>query len=488
MKNNQLKKPLFDTLIEYGLKSNVTPFDVPGHKMGKGIHQEFIDSVGENIFKIDINSMRELDNLSNPVGVIKEAEMLSAELFETDNAFFLVNGSTSGVQNMIMSAVNPGDKIILPRNIHKSAINGLILSGANPVYIHPFIDKTVGISMGVSQNDVIKAIDNNLDAKAILILHPTYYGFTSNLEEIIKYAHSKGIAVLVDESHGTHFYFNDKFPEASMKLGADMATLSVHKTGGSLTQSSLLLHNDGIISRDKVRSVINIMQTSSASYLLLASLDIARYNLATNIDMFDNMIELSIYARNEINKIDNLSCVDESSLNGDEAFEMDITKLIINVSKLGITGFEAYNILKKEYNIQLEVGESRIILAIISVGDSYDSINKLINALKVLADKYHPVNPEFVKCANISHPEVIMTPREAFFLESTLIDLDDAVGSIAGDQIMIYPPGIPLVVPGELISEKIVEDFKFLLKYNNQVVGPVMKNGTIKIKVLKEGI
>lgn len=487
MNSNQNKKPLFDTLIKYGLSDNVTPFDVPGHKMGKGIHQEFIDAVGENIFKIDVNSMRELDNLSNPVGVIKEAEMLAADLFKSDNAFFLVNGSTSGVQNMIMAACSPGDKIILPRNIHKSAINGLVLSGALPIYVHPYIDKTVGISMGVSQEDVIKTINENLDAKAILILHPTYYGFTSNLEEIIKYAHSKGIAVLVDESHGTHFYFNDEFPEASISLEADMATLSVHKTGGSLTQSSLLLHNNGLISKDKVRSVINIMQTSSASYLLLASLDIARYNLATNLNMFSKMIEISNYARTEINKIENLTCISDSVLNGDEVFEMDITKLIINVSKLGITGFEAYNILKKEYDIQLEVGESRIVLAIISVGDSYDSVNKLINALKELADKYHPINPEVVKCANISHPKVIMTPREAFFLESILIDLDDSVGYIAGDQIMIYPPGIPLVVPGELISEKIVEDFKFLLKYNNQVVGPVMKNGNIKIKVLKEG-
>jgi len=487
MKNNQKRKPLFDALIKYGLKDEVTPFDVPGHKMGKGINEEFINAVGENIFKIDVNSMKELDNLSNPTGVIKEAETLASELFNSDNVFFLVNGSTSGVQNMILAACNPGDKLILPRNIHKSAINGLVISGANPVYIQPLIDKGIGVSMGVSLEDVKKTIDENQDAKAILLLNPTYFGFTMRLREIIDYAHSFSIAVLIDESHGSHFYFNDDFPVDAMELNADLATISVHKTGGSLTQSSMLLHNSGLIRRERVRSVVNLMQTSSASYLLLSSLDMARYNLANNKDLFNNMIEISNYAREKINEIPNLKCITKEVLNGDEVFDMDVSKLLIDVSGLGITGFECYDIMKKDYGIQFEVGETKIVLAIISVGDSIKSINKLIEALSDFSKRYP--NPEKLgySSVNISNPEVLITPREAFFKESEWINLEKSENRIAGDQIMIYPPGIPLVVPGEKITKKIIEDFIFLMRYENQVVGPVVKDNIVKIKVLKEG-
>ncbi|MBN2605029.1 MAG: aminotransferase class I/II-fold pyridoxal phosphate-dependent enzyme [Bacilli bacterium] len=487
MSKDQNQKPLFDALINYGLRTNVTPFDVPGHKMGRGIHQDFKDAVGAEIFKIDVNSMKELDNLSNPTGIIKEAEDLAADLFGADYAFFLVNGSTGGVQNMILSACHPGDKIILPRNVHKSAINGLVLAGAKPVYIQPLVNKKIGISMGISLKDVKRTIDENLDAKAILVLNPTYYGFTSNLKKIIQYAHSKNIAVLVDESHGSHFYFDDRFPEGSIRLGADLATISVHKTGGSLTQSSMLLGNEGLISRAKVRSIINVMQTSSASYLLLGSLDMARYNLATNSSMFENIVSLSNYARDEINKIPYLSCVDANILNGNEIFARDLSKLIINVSQLGLTGFEAYDILKQEYHIQLEVGETKVVLAIVSVGDTMDSIQQLVTALQDFAIKYKTKVKNGTKSMSLREPVVLKTPREAFFLESEYVSLDDAVNKIAADQIMVYPPGIPLVVPGELMTEEIVNDFRFLLKFKNQIIGPVMEHKLVKVKVLKEG-
>jgi len=234
-KNQQLR-PLFDALVQYS-NSNVVPFDVPGHKMGIGIHKDFKDVVGEQIFKMDINSMKEMDNLSNPEGIIKEAEDLAADLFQSDNAFFLVNGSTSGVQNMILASVSEGDKIIIPRNIHKSAINALVLSGATPVYIYPEINHEIGISYVSSIKETIRVINENPDAKAILLLNPTYYGFANDLKQIIDYAHKMGLIVLVDESHGTHFYLHSEFPTPSMSIGADLATISVHKTGGSLTQS-----------------------------------------------------------------------------------------------------------------------------------------------------------------------------------------------------------------------------------------------------------
>jgi len=478
------KRPLYDALVAYS-KSTVTPFDVPGHKMGKGIHPDFINYVGENIFKMDINSLQEMDNLSNPEGVIKEAEELAADLFDSDHAFFLVNGSTSGVQNMILSAMNPGEKIIIPRNIHKSAINGLVLSGAVPIYIYPEICTEVGISVGTSVHETLQAIDENKDAKALLILNPTYYGFSTDLKTIIDYAHQHNIIVLVDESHGTHFYLDDAFPDSSMTIGADMATLSIHKTGGSLTQSSILLHNKGRIPVSRVRSVINISQTSSASYLLMASLDIARHHLATNRNLIQNVISLSNFAKNEINKLPNLRVVDDSNVWVKDEYTHDSSKLLVDVSRLGKTGFEIYELLKQDYNIQLEFGEALVVLGIISVGDTLESVSTLIKAFQHLSKRFENANRIGIPENTKQKPAIKKTPREAFFAETEYIDIIISEGRIAGDQIMIYPPGIPLLVPGEVISKEVITEYLKYIEFGKKVVGSY-QNGTVQIKVTKE--
>jgi arginine/lysine/ornithine decarboxylase len=483
MKNNQNQKPLFDALKNYAL-SNPIPYDVPGHKMGQGIAKEYLDFLGENVFKIDVNSMKELDNLSHPVGVIKEAEQLAADLFEVDNAFFIVNGSTAGVQNMILSAVNPGETIILPRNIHKSAINALVLSGARPVYMDTVIDPDMGISIGVLKEQIIKTIDQNKDAKAILFLNPTYHGYTIDLEEVIAYAKNSGLLVLIDESHGTHYYLDDRFGKPSMKYKADMATISVHKTGGSLTQSSILMHNEGRISKHKVRSVINLMQTSSASYLLMSSLDMARYNLANN--GLKDVYDLSLYAINEINKINGIEVMDSEITVNNTVFHKDLSKLLINTKRLGLTGFEVYDLLKQDYNIQAEVGELFVLLFIISVGDTLEHIDTLITALKDISEKHKNGEIDIdMEHYVLDEPIVTLSPRDAFFRETEYVNLENSLNRIAADQIMVYPPGIPLVVAGELITEKIIYKYQKLIDYGNQVVGSI-ESDSVKIKVIKE--
>lgn len=482
--NKQQKRPIFDALVDYA-NSTPHPFDVPGHKMGRGIHPDFIKQVGPEIFKLDTNSMPILDNLSNPEGIIKEAEELAADLFQADNAFFLVNGSTSGIQNMILASVKPGEKIILPRNIHKSAINALVLSGAVPVYIDPEIESLVGIAVGHSVKRTKAVIDKNPDAKAILLLNPTYYGFTSQLETIVEYAHDKGLIVLVDESHGTHFYMDHRFGIPSMTVGADMATISVHKTGGSFTQSSLLLHRNGRISKNKVQSTINVMQTSSASYLLMSSIDMARHNLANNPDIMDHVFDLATYANNEIRKIKGYRVMDNVMMVNKEAFRHDVSKLLIDVSQLGKSGNEIFDALKDEFNVQVEVGESRIILAIISLGDTKEDIDYMIHALQVLSDRYYTEDPKPIPRRKYFHPRAIKSPRDAFFSDTEYIPIKEAEGRIAGDQIMIYPPGIPLLVPGELITKEIITEYVRLVKQGNKVIGTV-QNKFINIKVIKE--
>ena len=275
---SQENAPIYEALKWYK-NQRIVPFDVPGHKQGRG-NTELREFLGEDCVSVDVNSMKPLDNLCHPTSVIKDAEELAAEAFDADKAFFMVNGTTSAVQAMIMSVCKDGDKIIMPRNVHRSAINSLIITGVTPVYINPGIHGRLGISLGMAMEDIKKAIKENPDAKAIFVNNPTYYGICSNLREIVKLAHENNMYVLVDEAHGTHFYFDKRLPVSAMEAGADMAAVSIHKTGGSLTQSSMLLMKCNRIKPDYVRTIINLTQTTSGSYLLLSSLDIARRNLA----------------------------------------------------------------------------------------------------------------------------------------------------------------------------------------------------------------
>jgi arginine/lysine/ornithine decarboxylase len=231
-KESHSRAPIYEALIKYK-KARVVPFDVPGHKQGRG-NAMLRDFLGEQCLSVDVNSMKPLDNLCHPVSVIKEAEELAADAFNARHAFFMVNGTTSSVQAMVMSVCKKGDKIIMPRNVHRSAINALVISGATPIYINPGVNKELGIPLGMSVKEVEKAIKENPDAKAIFVNNPTYYGICSNLKSITELAHKHGMYVLVDEAHGTHFYFGDNMPISAMEAGADMAAVSMHKTGGSL--------------------------------------------------------------------------------------------------------------------------------------------------------------------------------------------------------------------------------------------------------------
>ena len=283
----QTRAPLYEALEKFR-KQRVVPFDVPGHKRGRG-NSELTDFLGQRCMDVDVNSMKPLDNLSHPVSVIREAEELAADAFGAANAFFMVGGTTSSVQTMVFTSVKRGEKIIMPRNVHKSAINALILCGAVPVYIDPKVDVKLGIPLGMELADVQKAIDENPDAKAILINNPSYYGICSNLKAIVEMAHKNGMLALVDEAHGTHLSFHEDLPMSGMEAGADMSAVSMHKSGGSLTQSSLLL-TGADVDPGYVQNIINLTQSTSASYLLLASLDISRRNVAMRgHGSFDNV-------------------------------------------------------------------------------------------------------------------------------------------------------------------------------------------------------
>lgn len=462
MKNSdQNKMPLFDALKEYHSRK-VMPFDVPGHKHGVGL-PELAEYVGIKVLEIDVNAMECLDNICNPIGVIKEAEKLAAQAYGASDAFFLVNGTTSGVQAMIMAACRPGDKIILPRNAHKSAITGLILSGAIPIYIQPEINVELGIAMGITVDNVKKAIEHHPDAKAIFIIHPTYYGAVSDIESIIEIAHQHDMTVLMDEAHGAHFPFHPQLPLGAMKPGADASAVSIHKTGGSLTQSSLLLLGNNKIDASTMKTTLNLTQTTSASYLLMSSIDIARKQLATQGEaMLGEILDIVRGARYELNNIDGLYAFGKEMIGSPGVYDFDETKLGVNVRELGLSGYEAEKILRDEYNIQVELADMYNILAIVAIGDTRHSVKALVNALKDVATYHRNGDAKKITKAMLTNPEVIVSPRNAYYSSKKAVKFEDAVGSVSGESVMAYPPGIPVVTPGEMITNEMIEYVRLL--------------------------
>ena len=450
--SDQSRAPIFEALERYK-SMRIVPFDVPGHKRGKG-NPELTKFLGEKCLTVDVNSMKPLDNLCHPVSVIKEAEELAARAFGAQHAFFMVNGTTSAVQSMIMSVCKRGDKIIMPRNVHRSAINALIISGAVPVYVNPSINKQLGIPLGMSVADVKKAIEQNPDAKAVLVNNPTYYGICSDLRTITKLAHQHGMKVLVDEAHGTHFYFGENLPVSAMAAGADMAAVSMHKTGGSLTQSSFLLSNHPDLHQGYIRQIINLTQTTSGSYLLLSSLDLSRRNLALHgKEIFARVKELAQYAREEINKLGGFYAFSSELIDGDAIFDFDTTKLSVHTRDIGLAGIEVYDLLRDEYDIQIEFGDIGNILAIISVGDNMFVMERLISAMAEIKriyqkDKAGMYDHEYI------NPEVVMTPQEAFYAAKPI---EQSAGQICSEFVMCYPPGIPILAPGERITQEILD-------------------------------
>ncbi len=455
---DQTRAPIYEALERFR-EMRVVPFDVPGHKHGKG-NPELTAFLGEKCVGVDVNSMKPLDNLCHPVSVIRDAELLAADAFGAKHAFLMVGGTTSSVQSMVLSCCKQGDKIILPRNVHRSVINSLVLCGAIPVYVNPDVDRRLGISLGMSREHVRKAIAEHPDAVAVLVNNPTYYGICSDLRAIVKMAHDAGMLCLADEAHGTHFYFGDNMPVSAMKAGADMAAVSMHKSGGSLTQSSLLLIGENVNERH-VRQIINLTQTTSGSYLLMSSLDISRRNLALRgKEVFRKVIEMAEYAREEINAVGGYYAYGRELINGDSIFDFDPTKLSVHTRDIGLAGIEVYDILRDEYDIQIEFGDIGNILAYLSIGDRMQELERLVSALAEIKRRYKK-DPDGLLSQEYIDPEVVCSPQEAFYSQKKSIPINESSGFVCSEFVMCYPPGIPILAPGERITKDIIDYIQY---------------------------
>ena len=467
--HTQERAPILEALEEFKSR-RIVPFDVPGHKRGRG-NAELAGFLGDACLSVDVNSMKMLDNLCHPVSVIREAEALAAEAFGAAHAFFMVGGTTSSVQAMILTAAKRGEKIILPRNVHRSVINAMILSRAVPVYVNPQTDERLGISLGMRLEDVERAILLHPDAKAVFVNNPTYYGICSNLRAITDLAHAHGMMLLADEAHGTHFYFHDDLPEAAMHAGADMASISMHKSGGSLTQSSMLLIGPNVHA-GYVHQIINLTQTTSASYLLLVSLDISRRNLAIRgREMVGNVIRLVAYARDEINAIGDYYAYGRELIDGDAVCDFDVTKLSVYTRSVGLAGIEVYDLLRDEYDIQTEFGDIANLLAYVSVGDRPKDIERLVAALSEIRRNYRKDSSKMLRTEYID-PEIVAAPQEAFYAEKESLPIEETAGRVCSEFVMCYPPGIPILAPGERITDEILAYVRYAKKKGCQMTGP----------------
>ena len=466
---NQYRAPIYEALERFR-EMRVVPFDVPGHKHGRG-NPELTAFLGERCVGVDVNSMKPLDNLCHPISVIREAEDLAADAFGAAHAFLMVGGTTSSVQSMVLSSCKRGDEIILPRNVHRSVINALVLCGAVPVYVNPEVEGRLGISLGMRREQVEKAIKEHPNAVAVLVNNPTYYGICSDLREIVKMAHAAGMLCLADEAHGTHFYFGENMPVSAMAAGADMAAVSMHKSGGSLTQSSLLLIGPNV-SQGHVRQIINLTQTTSGSYLLMSSLDISRRNLALKgRDVFRRVTQMAVYARDEVNAVGGYYAFGKELVDGNAVFDFDATKLSIHTREIGLAGIEVYDILRDEYDIQIEFGDLGNILAYLSIGDRFQEIERLVSALAEIRRRYQRDSSGLMGQEYID-PVVVATPQEAFYAEKKSVPIGESEGLVCSEFVMCYPPGIPVLAPGERITRDVLDYIAYAKDKGCSLTGP----------------
>jgi len=451
----QKETPFVDALEKYTY-SNCVPFDVPGHKLGS-VETELSNKEFGVIYKYDCNAPRGLDNLNHPHGVIEKAEDLAAKAFGSEKAYFLVNGCSEAIHVMLMSCLCEDDHILIPRNAHKSVINALILSGATPIFMDPDLDKEYGIAKSLSFESVKRYIDDNPFAKAILLIYPTYFGEVCDLKSITEYAHSKGLIVLVDEAHGSHFKFCSDLPISAIECGADLVASSLHKTGLSLTQSSILLKQGNRVDESEIRTSINILQSTSPSSLFIASIDAARKALYFDCDrLMHQVLEYGKEFREKCKSLKHIQVLNKEHFINNGSFNYDESKLILSFKDLNLSGVKVYQILKDKYNIQAELGEQLVILFILSSGTKKEHLDKLFDAIKDIDNTYEKSKtnlPEY----KYHYPKQIVKPRIAFEAIKEDVLLEDSYGLVAAEQIMIYPPGIPLIIPGEQIDEVIIK-------------------------------
>ncbi|MCA6069813.1 MAG: aminotransferase class I/II-fold pyridoxal phosphate-dependent enzyme [Endomicrobium sp.] len=456
--NLQFKAPLFDTLLAHA-KRGVTSFHCPGHKNGRSVDKELRNYTGEEVYKFDVTVFDEVDSLHDPVGPIKKAQELMAQAYGVEHSFFLVNGTSVGNMAMFLAACDPSDSIIVSRSSHKSIMAGIVMSGVWPIWVQPEINQNLDLIFSATYNQVRDALDRYPESKAVFITSPTYNGVVTELSKIVDLCHRRGKIVLVDEAHGAHLHFNQQLPESAVEAGADLCVQSTHKTLSAMSQGSALHFNSKLIDFSRVKKIVSMLQTTSPNYLTLASLDLARRQVHLHgEENFDRVIKAAEWGRSYINNnISSMKCFTRQEIQK-LGFDLDITKLTVNVTKTGLSGYEIESILAKEYNIQLDYADLFNLVAIMGEGSNKTDVEIFVKALEAINKKYHGKQKNWILKIPSLATEMVMRPREVFLSNNTKkVSLAKAVGHVAAQTLTPYPPGIPVVIPGERITKEICD-------------------------------
>lgn len=458
------------------LNEQATPFHTPGHKMGKGAPESLKNLLGTRALAMDLTVVPGLGDLFDRSGPIQEAQILAARLYGADASYFLVNGTTCGIYAMILATVGPGDKIIMPRNVHRSVLGGLILSGAVPVFVRPEFDPELQITMNVDAAVMEEAMLAHPDAKAVLLTNPTYYGVSADIRRILDFAHARSLPVLVDEAHGPHLHFASDLPLSALDAGADMVVQSTHKLLGSLSQTSLLHCRSGRISVQRLETMLQLVQSSSPNYLLLASLEAAVAQMSeAGRNLTKRTVQLARQARANINRIPGLYCFGQDRVGRAGIFDLDATKLTVTVKGLGMRGNDAALRLRFEGGVQVELSDWNNVLFLVTIGDDEASLDRLMGALSILAAKKAPCAPEKLD-GDFLVPDITavqaLSPREAVFSPHARVDFGASAGRICAETVVSYPPGIPLLMPGERMMPEMISYCLTLRDRGFVILGP----------------
>jgi len=452
---------------------DVACFHFPGHNRGKAAPSSLSKLIGSGAFLHDLPELPELDDLFSPKGVILDAQKRAAQLFGSSKTWFLVNGTTCGIQASVMATCSPGDYLIVPRNCHISVISALVLSGAVPKYIMPEYNPAWDIAGGITPLQVDEAVKElEEDGKmvgAVLVTSPTYHGVCSNVQGIVSVCHPRGIPVIVDEAHGAHFRFHESLPSTAIEQGADLAVQSTHKVLCSLTQSSMLHAAGDLVNVDQVSQCLQVLQSSSPSYLLLSSLDAARDHLSKNTNIFDEPLAIASETKDQLMIIPGISVLDLPCFASDFP-AIDQLRITFSASDLQLSGYEADDILYEGHQIVSELVGTRSMTFAVNLGTRVQDVEKLVQSAKHLSEKYFcansskPIKENFV-CGPLDKISVHLTPREAFFAKKRRVRIEDSLGEICGELICPYPLGIPVLIPGEVVTH---DSLSYLMNVRQQ--------------------
>ena len=464
---------LYDKLVDYS-KNGRYPFHMPGHKMGRGIDIK-------DVFAMDITEIDGFDNLHNPTDIIKQAQEDYAALFGAKHTFFAVNGATGALQAAIMAICGPDDKVIMARNCHRSVYSAMILTGARTVYVMPQYCGVSDLPGGITPESVEEAVNENPDAKAIIITSPTAEGDVSDIRKIAEIAHKNNMVLIADEAHGAHFMFSHSFPETALEMGADIVVQSAHKTLPCPTQSSVIHIGGNMVDSEKVREALSIIETSSPSYVFMGTLDWCReYLEKEGRKIYPEFTDFLINERKRLSVLKNMRLLDKDVCGKYGIKDIDVSKIVI--SSQNVNCVEISQILRQKYNMEMEMGCHGHFMAICTISDEKEKIKDLINAI-IEIDKHIVPNKSQKHNLKFTSLNRVVSLRNAYYSKAEDVPYNEAAGRVSAEFLIPYPPGIPAVSPGELITEEALENIRLLYESGVEITG-VKYQGLEKLRVL----